>query len=127
MNVDVSRVNRKQECIPVGCVPPAAVVIAGWISPLDVSLDVIPLNSPLGVGLDLIPLNFPLGCGPGPDPLNFPLVSGLGGGSPWWGSPWQVGVSLAGRGLPGRGAGVGGLPACTEADSPRGQTDTCKT
>ena len=48
-----------------------------WISPLDVGLDLIPLNfppwvwawiwspsiSPLAVGLNLIPLNFPPGCG----------------------------------------------------------------
>ena len=38
----------RQECIPVGCVPPSI--------------------SPLGVGLDLTPLNFPLGCGPGGPP-----------------------------------------------------------
>ena len=46
----------KQECIPVGCVPPAAVAIRR--------------------GLDQIPLNFPLGCGPGgppwPDPPKLP-------------------------------------------------------
>ena len=36
-----------QECIPVGCVPPTAVVMGGLV---------------------LIPLNFPLGCWPGPDP-----------------------------------------------------------
>ena len=41
-----------QECIPVGCVPPAAVVIGR------------------GPGSD--PLNFPLGCGPGSDPPQFP-------------------------------------------------------
>ena len=111
----------KQECIPVGCVPPAAVVIGGvwsWS----------PWISPLGVGLDLIPLNFPLGCGPGSDPpefppwvwawiwspsisplavgldlipLNFPLGCGPGPDPPqfppwvwaWRGSPWQGGVS----------------------------------
>ena len=56
-----------------------------------------PSISPLDVGLDLIPLNFPLGCGPGPDPPQFPPwvwawrgVS-LAGGSPWWGG----GSSLA--------------------------------
>ena len=53
-------------------------------------------------------------------------VSGLGGG-----------VSGLGGGVPGLGGGVsgpgvcpwgGGIPACTEADTPppRGQTDACK-
>ena len=48
----------RQECIPVGCVPPAAVAIPGGL--------------PLGVGLETpqpdapkIPLNFSPGCGPG--------------------------------------------------------------
>ena len=92
-----------------------------WISPLDVGLDLIPLNfplgcwpgsdppqfppwvwawiwspsiSPLGVGLDLIPLNFPLGCGPGG---GVSFAGGLlcRGVSFAGGSPWQ-GVSLAG-------------------------------
>ena len=49
----------KQECIPVGCVPPTAVVVGGVWSPS---------ISPLGVGLDLIPINFRLGCGPGAPP-----------------------------------------------------------
>ena len=64
-----------QECIPVGCVPPAAVgelVLIPLNFPLDVGLDLTPSISPLGVGLDLIPLNFPLGCGPGSDPPQFP-------------------------------------------------------
>ena len=120
------RLHNEQKCIPVGCVPPAAVVIAGggvwswstWISPLDVGLDLIPLNfplgcgsesdspefppwvwawiwshsiSPLGVGLDLIPLNFSLGYGPGSDPLQFP---------PWvcaW--TWSISISPLGVGL----------------------------
>ena len=98
----------KQECIPVGCVPPAAVVVVGWgwvwswspwISPLGVGLDLIPLNFSLAVGLDLIPLNFSLGCGPGPDPPQFP---------PWvwaWGVSLE-GVSLEGGGLLGRKGGL---------------------
>ena len=45
----------EQECIPVGCVPSAAVVVGGG-----------------GGGLVLIPMNFPLGCWPGPDPPEFP-------------------------------------------------------
>ena len=73
-----------------------------------------PWISPLDVGLDLIPLNFPLGCGPGPDPPQFP---------PWvW--AWQEGLlgrgSLLGRGISLAGgvslAEGGGMPACTEAD-----------
>ena len=41
----------KQECIPVGCVPPAAVAVRGaWP----------------------VPPNFPLGCGTGPDPPQIP-------------------------------------------------------
>ena len=69
----------KQECIPVGCVPPAAVAVGGgagqfplnfppWVWAWTRSL----LTSPLGVGLDQIPLNFPLGCGSGPDPPQLP-------------------------------------------------------
>ena len=42
---------QKQECIPVGCIPPAAVAVGGG-----------------GEGLDQIPLNFPLGFGPGDPP-----------------------------------------------------------
>ena len=42
----------KQECIPEGCLPPAAVAVTGGG----------------GVGLDQIPLNFHLGCGPGDPP-----------------------------------------------------------
>ena len=140
----------KQECIPVGCVPPAAVVMGGfgpdppefppwmlawtwspwippwvwaWIwSPLGVGLDLIPSISPLGVGMDLTPLNFPLGCGPGPDPPQFPpWVWAWRGVSLAGGSPWQRG--LLGRGSPWQG----GLPACTEADPPVDRiTDTCK-
>ena len=88
----------EQECIPVGCVPPAAVAVMGSLHPpwnrhpfqsrhppeqaplgqiplnfpLVVGLDRSPSNSPLAVGLDQIPLNFTLGCGPGPDPLQLP-------------------------------------------------------
>ena len=51
----------QQECIPVGCVPPAAVAMGGaWTRSSS--------TSPLGVGLDLIPLKFPLVCLTG-DPL----------------------------------------------------------
>ena len=70
--------NNKQECIPVGCVPPAAVAVGGR------GPGQFPLNSPLGVGLDQIPLNFPLGCGPGdpPEPGNPPQAHPPGPGTP---------------------------------------------
>ena len=53
----------KQECIPVGYVPPAAVAIGGGVC-LSACWD----TPPLGVGLETPqarPLNFPLGCGLG--------------------------------------------------------------
>ena len=60
----------KQECIPVGCVPPAAVAVMGEGAPHPLARS--PSNSPLGVGLDQIPLNFPPGCGPELDPPQLP-------------------------------------------------------
>ena len=102
-----SSIKFKQEYIPVGCVPPAAVVVGE------------------GGGLVLIPLNFPLGCWPGPDSPEFP---------PWvwawiwsyWISPLDVGLDLIPLNFPpGCGPGGGGvslaggcIPACTEADIP---------
>ena len=56
----------KQECIPVGCVPPIAVVVWG----------------PRGDGLDLIPLNFPLASGPGSDRPELTLGWGPGSDPP---------------------------------------------
>ena len=72
-----------QECIPVGCVPPAAVAVTGVVSthpqpdPPEIppwlwAWTRSPSISPLAVGLHQIPLNFPLGCGPGPDPTQLP-------------------------------------------------------
>ena len=59
----------KQECIPVGCVPPAAVAIGG-------STSVHAGIHPPGVGLETPP-----GCGhgdpPWPDPSTSPLGVGL--------------------------------------------------
>ena len=59
----------KQECIPEGCLPPAAVAVTGRG----------------GVGLDQIPLNFHLGCGSGnlqgmlgPDPPGLGTPPGPG-------------------------------------------------
>ena len=123
--VTKTRILSRQECIPVGCVPPAAVVVRGGSGPDPPEFPPwvwawiwSPLIFPLGVGLDLIPLNFPLGCGPGPDPPQFPPGCGPGeggllatGGLLGRGSPWQ-------GGLPVRGVSLGGLPACTEADPP---------
>ena len=80
----------RQECIPVGCVLPAAVAVTGGLhSPLGANP---PEQAPPEQGpppewtwsppLGQIPLNFPLGCGPGDPPpsqipLNFPLGVGL--------------------------------------------------
>ena len=71
--------NSKQECIPVGCVLPAAVVVGGVSGPDPPEFAPwvwawiwSPWICPLDVGLDLIPLNLPLGCGPGFDPPEFP-------------------------------------------------------
>ena len=87
----------EQECIPVGCVPPAAVVVGGAgpdppeFSPWLLAWTWSPWISPLGVGLDLILLNFPLGCGPGSDPPQF---------SPWvWAWIWSPSISPLGVGL----------------------------
>ena len=75
----------QQECIPVGCVPPAAVAIGGG------GLASSPSTCPLGVGLDHIPLNVPFGCGPGPDPPQLP---------PWvWGWTRSPSTSPLGVGL----------------------------
>ena len=79
----------KQECIPVGCVPPAAVAITGGLHPPQSitpwsrhpqadtpeqrpPLARSPSTSPLAVGLDHIPLNFPPGFGPGDPPQSDP-------------------------------------------------------
>ena len=68
-----ARIRVKQECIPVGCVLPAAVAITGGLhTPRAGPPARSPSTSPLGVGLDQISLNFPLGCWPGPDPPQLP-------------------------------------------------------
>ena len=68
-----------------------------------------PSTSPLDVGLDLIPLNFPLGCGPGD----------LVGGVPAWSQkgdlPGPRGCLVPG--VPTWSQG-GGIPVCTDTDSP---------
>ena len=86
----------KQECIPVGCIPPAAVAVMGGGSPhtphitppsgADTALSLPPEQaSPPQAGTPpcRIPLNFPLWCGPGDSPpgqicLNFALGCGPG-------------------------------------------------
>ena len=69
------KIKNKQECIPVGCVPSAAVAVRGGARPDPPQLPPwvwawtwSPSIFPLGVGLDLIPLKFPLVCGPGDPP-----------------------------------------------------------
>ena len=86
-----SNLKKKQECIPVGCVPPAAVAIcwgvclsACWDTPPSVDLEPPgygPRDSP-GCGPGdppARPLNFSPGCGPGqtPQALKLPLAVGL--------------------------------------------------
>ena len=59
-----SMIHILQECIPVGCVPPAAVAMGGLgPDPPQFTPGCVP-------GPD--PPQFPLGCGPGPDPPQFP-------------------------------------------------------
>ena len=61
------RTVKKQECIPVGCVPPTALAIRGGLHqtppPPRAGTTWDPAHPP-----GRSPLNFPLGCGPGPDP-----------------------------------------------------------
>ena len=87
----LSKLRSKQECIPVGCIPPAAAAVcwgggvclsACWDTPPGLGLDTPwvwawrppprpdPSTSPLGVGLETAParsLNHPR-CGPGDPP-----------------------------------------------------------
>ena len=119
----------EQECIPVGCVPPAAVVVGGAgpdlpeFPPWMLAWTWSPWISPLGVGLDLIPLNLPLGCGPESDPPQFspwvwawiwsPSISPLGVGLDLIPSISSLGVGLEGGGSPCQGWGIslaGGYP-----------------
>ena len=72
-------IQSKQECIPIGCVPPTAVAITGGLySPWEQApprsrhppgsrhpQEQTPVPWP-------DPINFPLGCGPGLDPPQFP-------------------------------------------------------
>ena len=57
-SVQISEFSDKEECIPVGCVPPTAVAVRGEPGS----------DSP----------QFPLGCGPGPDPTQLSLGCGPG-------------------------------------------------
>ena len=59
----------KQECIPVGCVPPAAIAVHG--RGVSASVHCWDTHLPLGVGLETPlarPLNFAPECGPGDPP-----------------------------------------------------------
>ena len=63
----------KQECIPVGCVPNAAVAVTGGLYPPQAGTppeQAPPQHTHTHPGH--IPLNFPLGCGHGPDPPHLP-------------------------------------------------------
>ena len=73
-----------------------------------------PWISPLDVGLDLIPLNFPLGCGSGSDPPKFPPWVWAWIWSPqfppWvWAWTWYPWISPLGEGLEGGSPCQGGL------------------
>ena len=92
----------KQECIPIGCVPPAAVAVTGGLHTPPPRADTPPAGTPLeqaptppeqapppllarspstsslGVGLDQIPSTSPLAVGLDQIPLNFPLGCGPG-------------------------------------------------
>ena len=133
---------QKSECIPVGCVPPATVVVMGGSGP-------DPSKFPLWVWAWIwSPSISPIGCWPGSDPPQFtrwlwawtwsPSISALGvgleGGSSWkgvslvggspWGSPWQ-GVSLEG-GLPGRGIYLAGGSPWQNPPPVNRMTDACE-
>ena len=92
MGPGYSTMNKLQECIPVGCVPPAAVAVGGggWGSASVYAGIQIPpgvgLETPLGVGPESpqrpYPSTSPFGCGPGdppppPDPSTCHLGVGL--------------------------------------------------
>ena len=73
------KIHWKQESIPVGCIPPAAVAITGGLH-THPRAGTPPEQAPpwsrhppeQAPPPSQIPLNFPLGCGPGPDPPQFP-------------------------------------------------------
>ena len=123
-----------QECIPVGCVPSAAVAVSwgGGLLPGGVysqggvsSRGVSALRGVCSQGGVCS-----WGC-------LLPGVSALGGGGCLLPGGWGCGCLLPGVGLSasrggwcllwGVSAPGGGVPACTEADTPPcGQTHTCK-
>ena len=75
-NVCVKNDQKVQECIPVGCVPPAAVAVTGGSphTPSRHPPEQIPPEQapPEQTPPRQIPLNCPLRCGPGPDPPQLP-------------------------------------------------------
>ena len=114
-NISMRSCRDRQDCIPVGCIPPAC-----W--------PYLPACSVPG-GLDLIPLNFPLGCGPGSDPPQFPpwvwdwrggLL--LGGSSSWGVGVYSWGVSPPG----GYARGVVSQHALRQTPPVDRITDACK-
>ena len=72
LNVAVSNKKKQQECIPIGCVPPAGVAVGGGSASVHVGIHPPPWvwawRPPrCGPGVSPLarPLNFPPGCGPG--------------------------------------------------------------
>ena len=80
-HLHVQKVHTLQECIPVGCVPPAAVVVCCRGVCLSACWDTPTGLDPQGVGLGT-----PL-CGPGYPPQSDPSTSPLGVG---WTPPSQT-------------------------------------
>ena len=129
----------KQECIPVGCVPPVAVAVycSGGGACLSACWDTHP--PPLGVGQET-----PTGCGPETPPpgvgLEIPPGVDLETPQMWaWRLPAGVGLETPlGVGLEtptrpdpstsplGVGVGLETCNACWDTTLPCGQTDRCK-
>ena len=119
--------NNKQECIPVGCVPAARWPYLGGVPGLE-GVYLVLRGAVPGLGwVYLVPGGVP---GPGGCTWSWGGVPGLGCGPGLGGHTWSRGVpglggylvlggvSALGGFQPGGRLLVGGIPACTEADTP---------
>ena len=86
INSTTNKKHVQQECIPLGCVPPAAVTVHGWSASVHAMIHPpgVGLETPPGVDLETLPgvgLETSPACGPGdppwPDPSTSPLGVGL--------------------------------------------------